>query len=143
LPKQNVGVELYYSGSWHDIAATNDVYADTPITITRGQGDESAALRPAKISMSLANDDDTYRTSNPVSPLYGIAGRNTPMRVKVGGTVRGTAEASSWAPDQTQDFRRPRRAAGRGPTSRPAACCSGSGSGRSRCGRRSTPTTPP
>jgi hypothetical protein len=32
------------------------------------------------------------------------------MRVKVGGTVRGVVEASSWAADQTQDFRAtPRR----------------------------------
>jgi hypothetical protein len=106
MPKQNVAVELFYSGIWNDIAAAADVFADTPITITRGQGDESAALRPAQISMSLANDDDRYRTSNPVSPLYGLAGRNTPTRVKVGGTVRGVAEASSWSPDQTQDFRR-------------------------------------
>jgi hypothetical protein len=106
MPKQNVGVELFYNGTWNDIAAINDVYEDTPITITRGQGDESAAFRPASISMSLANDDDDrYRTSNPVSPLYGKAGRNTPTRVKVGGSIRGAVEASSWAADQTQDFR--------------------------------------
>jgi hypothetical protein len=105
-----VGVELFYGGSWVDVAALNDVYEDTPIVIKRGQSDEGSAFRPCSITCSLANDDDRYRTSNPLSPLYGVAGRNTPIRVKVGGTIRGTAEASSWAPDQTQDFRQtPRR----------------------------------
>lgn len=97
-------MELFYDGVWHDIAATNDVY-DDPIVIKRGQSDEGSAFRPCSIVCSLANDDDRYRTSNPMSALYGKAGRNTPVRVKVGGTVRGTAEAASWAADQTQDFR--------------------------------------
>lgn len=110
MPKQDVAFELYYDGAWRDITADDDVLAGNPIAITRGQGDESAALRPARITAQLANDDDKYRTSNPVSPLYGKAGRNTPVRVKVGGVVRGAAEASSWSADQTQDFRRtPRR----------------------------------
>lgn len=110
MPKQDVAVELFYDGAWQDITANDDVFTDTPITIRRGQGDESAAFRPASISMRLANDDDMYRTSNPESPLYGKAGRNTPTRVSVGGAVRGIVESSSWAPDQTQDFRAsPRR----------------------------------
>lgn len=105
MPKQDVSVELYYDGSWHDIAAADDVYAESPIVIQRGQGDESPAPRPAQLSMRLANDDDRYRTSNPESPLYGRAGRNTPARVSVGGVVRGVVEASSWGCDQTSDFR--------------------------------------
>lgn len=105
LPKQAVAIELYYDGAWHDVAADDDVFADAPITITRGQGDESGAFRPCTITCRLANDDDKYRTSNPLSPLYGKAGRNTPMRVKVGGSVRGIAEAASWSADQTTDFR--------------------------------------
>lgn len=105
MPKQNVGFELFYDGSWHDVAATDDVFTETPIRIQRGQGDESAAFRPAQIIAQLDNEDDQFRTSNPMSPLYGKAGRNTPVRVKVGGVIRGTAEASTWKPDQTQDFR--------------------------------------
>lgn len=106
MPKQDVAVELYYDDAWHDIASDDDVFADQPIVITRGQGDESAAPRPAGISMRLANDDDKYRTSNPESPLYGKAGLNTPTRVSVGGSVRGSVEASSWSADQNRDFRR-------------------------------------
>lgn len=110
MPKNNVALELYYDGAWHDLVANDDVFADTPITITRGQGDEGVAPRPCTIGCRLANDDDMYRTSNPESPLWGKAGVNTPMRVSVGGVVRGQAEASSWQAGQTRDFRaRPKR----------------------------------
>jgi hypothetical protein len=109
MPEQDVTVELYYDSAWHDITADDDVFT-APIVIKRGQSDEATQLRPASIALQLANDDDKYRTSNPVSPLYGKAGRNTPTRVSVGGTARGVVEASSWAADQTRDFRRyPRR----------------------------------
>jgi len=109
MTAQDLAVELYYDGAWHDITADDDVFT-APIVIKRGQSDEATQLRPASITMQLANDDDKYRTSNPVSPLYGKAGRNTPARVSVGSTVRVVVEASSWAADQSQDFRRtPRR----------------------------------
>lgn len=110
MPRQDVAVELFYDGAWHDIAADDDVYASDPIVIKRGQSDEGSAFRPCSIACSLANDDDLYRTSNPLSPLYGKAGRNTPVRVSVAGNVRGAAEAASWSADQSQDFRAsPRR----------------------------------
>jgi hypothetical protein len=110
LPKQNVALELYYDSAWNDVAAAAEVFTEDPIVIKRGQSDEGSAFRPCSITCQLNNATDKYRTSNPVSPLYGKAGRNTPMRVKVGGTVRGVVEASSWAADQTQDFRAtPRR----------------------------------
>lgn len=110
MPKQNVGVELFYGGTWVDIAAMDDIYTKSRIVIKRGQTAEGSPLRPCSISCTLANDDDRYRTSNPLSPLYGVAGRNTPARVKVAGVIRGTAEASSWEADQTADFRAsPRR----------------------------------
>lgn len=105
MPEQDVALEVYYDGSWHDLVVDDDVLVEQPITIVRGQGDESAALRPTQITARLANDDDRYRTSNPESPLYGKAGRNTPVRVKVGDSIRGTAEASSWRAGQSRDFR--------------------------------------
>jgi hypothetical protein len=110
MPKQDVAVELFYDGAWHNLVTDDDVLADSDITINRGDGDESAAPRPASVSLRLANDDDRFRTSNPESPLYGRAGVNTPLRVSVGGVVRGYVEASSWRAGQTRDFRRyPRR----------------------------------
>jgi hypothetical protein len=110
MPKQDVAVEIFYDGAWHNVAAADEVFTSTPITIMRGQGSESAGPRPSSITMELNNVTDKYRTSNPESPLYGKAGRNTPVRISVGSSIRGTGEASSWAPDETSDFRRtPRR----------------------------------
>lgn len=107
--KLDVAVELHYDGTYHDLVKNEDVFA-SPIVIKRGQSDEATQFRPASIGLQLANDDDMYRTSNPESPLYGKAGRNTKTRVSVGGVVRGTVEASSWVASQTRDFRaRPKR----------------------------------
>lgn len=107
---QPLGLDLYYSGAWQDVVRDDDVLTDPPVVITRGQGDEGAAPRPAAVSARLANDDDRYRTANPESPLYGLAGRNTPMRVSVGDSVRAVVEATGWASAETRDFRRtPRR----------------------------------
>lgn len=105
MTSQDLAVELFYDGAWQDITADDDVFTE-PIVIKRGQSDEATQLRPASISLQLNNEDDRYRTSNPVSPLYGKAGRNTPTRVSVAGTVRGVVEASSWSCGQTRDFRR-------------------------------------
>jgi hypothetical protein len=105
MAEQDVSLELYYDAAWHDVVSTNDVLADTPVTIVRGQGEEGAAFRPAQITARLKNDDDAYRTTNPTSALYGKAGRNTPLRAGVAGSVRGQVQASSWKTGQTQDFR--------------------------------------
>lgn len=109
MSKQSVKVELFYNGVWNDVTSSPGVFVDT-ITVRQGMGDESGGFRPCQITGQLDNTDDRFRTSNPLSPLYGIAGRNTPIRVSVGGTIRGIAESSSWSCDQTQDFRQtPRR----------------------------------
>jgi hypothetical protein len=110
MPKQDVAVELFYDGAWHDLVDSDEVLGDTPISIVRGQGDESPAPRPSTIDLRLNNAADKFRTSNPLSALYGKAGVNTPLRVSVGGVVRGWAAASSWSCGQSSDFRAsPRR----------------------------------
>jgi hypothetical protein len=101
-----VALEIFYNGAWHDLAALEQVRAQSPIVIKRGDGAESGAIRPASITASLDNRDDAFRTSNPESPLYGVAGRNTPIRVAVDGDVRGAAETTLWDCDQSNDFRR-------------------------------------
>lgn len=106
MAKQNVKVEIFYGGSWHELVATNQVLEAAPIVISRGNTDESQAPKPSQITFRLKNDDDSFRTSNPLSPLYGKAGLNTPIRVSVSSNIRGYGEASSWKADQTSDFRR-------------------------------------
>lgn len=106
MPDQDLALELFYDGAWHDLVLDDDVLTEQPIVIKRGQTDEATQFRPASLVARLDNTDDRYRTSNPLSPLYGKAGRNTPMRASVAGVVRGQVEASSWRPGQSRDFRR-------------------------------------
>lgn len=79
MPKTDVTVELFYSGVWNDITA--DAYTRDPITITRGRPDESTRTPPSTLNLTLNNNDGKYSPRNPRSPLYGLIGRNTPIRV--------------------------------------------------------------
>jgi hypothetical protein len=84
--KTPVAVEIYYSGAWHDITATDDVYTRDPITISpRGRPDEVQRIPPTRLAATINNRDGTYSPRNPMSPLYGLIGRNTPARVTVAG----------------------------------------------------------
>jgi hypothetical protein len=101
--KQAVSFQMFYSGSWHDI--TSDVFVQEEISVLWGQGSEGAALRPGNIKLTLNNAAGTYDPSNAVSPLYGLAGRNTPVALLIDGVIQMEAEATSWSPGQTLDFR--------------------------------------
>ncbi|URM90424.1 hypothetical protein LUW75_10915 [Streptomyces sp. MRC013] len=75
---------IYVVGvGWTDI--TSDVYEREPITITRGRGDEGVRVEPSRCSLVLNNRLGTYSPRNPRSPYAGKIGRNTPIRVTVGG----------------------------------------------------------
>lgn len=94
----NPTVELYYSGAWHDITATNDVRTADPITITRGRPNESQVMPPSTLNLTIDNTDGKYSPRNPASPLYGLIGRNTPIRVSVPGSAdyRFYGEVEAW-----------------------------------------------
>jgi hypothetical protein len=102
----DIAVELFYDGSWHDLVTDDDVLARAPIVIKRGQGGGSPALRAATATATFDNTDDLYRPSNPESPLYGRAGRNSPARVSVDDDIRVSVEAADWRSGQSRDFRR-------------------------------------
>lgn len=95
-----VTIELYYSGIWNDI--TQYVYHRdaSPITITRGRQNEGQRCDPGKMTLTLNNRDGRFSPRNPNSPLFGLVGRNTPIRVKVTFNavvyVRFTGEITSW-----------------------------------------------
>lgn len=72
-------VGLWYSGAWHDIST--HVYSRDDIQIRRGKTDESSAPVPTSMTLTLKNQDGRYNPLNPVSPLWGLAGRNTPITV--------------------------------------------------------------
>ncbi|GGN40561.1 hypothetical protein FHR83_007009 [Actinoplanes campanulatus] len=111
MPRKNdVALEVYYDGAWHDLVIGDYVLAGQQIKIQRGDGAQSAAMRPALLTAQLSNDEDLFRNSNPESPLYGKAGRNVPIRVSVGGVVRGHVQVSRWEASESRDFRaKPKR----------------------------------
>lgn len=71
-----VTVELFYSGSWNDHTA--EVYTRDSITVTRGRG-PGADLTPA--SAALTFNSHRFNPRNASSDLYGLIGRNTPIRI--------------------------------------------------------------
>lgn len=86
LPEENglipVHVELWYDDQWSDI--TPDVDVSQGITIRRGRDDHQSSPSPASCRFTLVNRDGTYSARNPLSPLYGKIGKNTPVRIRVG-----------------------------------------------------------
>lgn len=78
LSPLNETVEIYYSGAWHEIESS--VYARDDIVITRGMADQGTSADTSKLNMTINNRDGTFSPRNPRSPLYGLIGRNTPIR---------------------------------------------------------------
>lgn len=73
--------ELLLGGVWTDVSA--DVrYADG-VQISRGRADQASQPDPSSCELTLTNRDGKYSPRNPVSPYYGLLGRNTPIRVRV------------------------------------------------------------
>ncbi|MFS0697812.1 hypothetical protein [Streptomyces nitrosporeus] len=79
----DVRTDLRIGGVWTD--ATADVYTRDPITITRGSADEATSAEPSSCTLTLNNRHGKYSPRNPMSPYYGLIGRNTPVRVSVRG----------------------------------------------------------
>jgi hypothetical protein len=100
--------QLFYSGSWHVLtpAVDPDAYALTSekTKITRGFADIDAGFRPSSIKIRVHDPLDKYRPTNPMSPLYGLAGRNTTLAVSADGSTRAVTYASSFRPDQSEGF---------------------------------------
>ncbi|WP_282792092.1 hypothetical protein [Streptomyces sp. CC224B] len=94
-----VRVELLL-GAWQDI--TGDVFTQSPVTITRGRPDQGARTDAATCTFVLDNRTGRYSPRNPHSDLYGLIGRNTPVRVSVQPDpagprlVRFVGEVAAW-----------------------------------------------
>lgn len=101
MGKQLAGVDLFYGGSWE----AAPVYERAPIDISRGDKPEGDTGSPSEASCTIDNRTGNYNPRNPAAALYGVAGRNTPMRVQVAGVTRSTTEAASWAPQRSIDKR--------------------------------------
>lgn len=80
-PFPDARFELQLGDTWTDI--TDRVYTRDPVTITRGRSDEAGQTEPSTCSLTLNNRDGRFSPRNPRSPLFGLIGRNTPIRVSV------------------------------------------------------------
>ncbi|CAM5718008.1 CBM-cenC domain-containing protein OS=Streptomyces fumanus OX=67302 GN=GCM10018772_05350 PE=4 SV=1 [Streptomyces fumanus] len=77
-----IRVELALDGStWTDV--TPDVLAEQQIRITRGRSDWGQQVDHGRCTLTFKNPTGKYSPKNPLSPLYGKIGRNTPIRVSV------------------------------------------------------------
>lgn len=116
MAEQNVLIELYYdSGSgaaWQDI--TSYVRIEDGIRTQVGQQDEAGQPTPSSCSFVL-NTAGLWLPYDPTSPVYGRVGRNTPVRLRVGGLYRFQGEVARWdlvASDGVSPERTPVEAAG-------------------------------
>ncbi|MGW6142176.1 hypothetical protein [Streptomyces sp. NPDC055140] len=77
----DVLVELGLGGTWTNI--TSDVLVRDGIDISRGGRDESPRVDPSTCTLTVKNQGGKFSPRNPLGPLYGQIGRNTPLRVSV------------------------------------------------------------
>lgn len=102
MAKTNLVAELFYSGTWHTVLA----YTRDPALINRERPPGSEPT-PSSVSLTLQG---IHNPKNPLSPLWGVAGQNTPIRLKLGTDVRFYGEVASWAPGRSLGY----NGAGRG-----------------------------
>lgn len=99
MARQDVTIELFYGGAWHQVPA----FKRDSMTIVRGDGDEQSDT-PASLKLSLDDRLQRFNPRNPAGPLYGLIGRNTPIRVTYPGDARFYGEAASWKPQRSPEF---------------------------------------
>lgn len=76
--------ELLIDGSWVDV--TSLTRNSDNVTITRGYRGEQSNLSSAQCNFTLNNRDGRFSNRNPLSPYYGLIGRNTPFRNSITGS---------------------------------------------------------
>jgi hypothetical protein len=100
VAEQDVKVELFYSGAWQDVTALGHVFAAEAINLDRGLSPESLEPKPGSMTLALHNGGGRYNPRNPASALYGLIGRNTPVRVSVDSDPVQVGEVAVWAPSR-------------------------------------------
>lgn len=74
-------VELLIGGAWTDI--TSDVRGQGDILITRGAPDEKRRVSASRCGLAINSRTGKYSNRNPLSPYFGLLGRNTQLRVVI------------------------------------------------------------
>ena len=98
---QDGDILVLLDGVWTIVDLLQD-----PMTIRRGGqpfGGADAWPTPTEARCTINDDELDYDPSLPTSLLYGLAGRNTPVRIRPQRSTRVYLEAESWAPSRTSD----------------------------------------
>lgn len=74
-----LAVELQIDGVWTRLP----VYRRSMVNVTRGRSDEGGTTDRSTMSFDLDNRSGNYSPRNPNSTLYGLIGRNTPIRASL------------------------------------------------------------
>lgn len=77
----DIRTEFALGGVWTDVSA--DVYLRDAMQITRGKPDLGTIADPSSLSFTINNKGGLYSRRNAESPLYGLLGQNTPVRVSI------------------------------------------------------------
>ena len=94
----DVALEAFLSGVWTDVPLMA-----TPVKVTRGTDPFGTWPRPSRFECEIDNEGLDYDPSRPTSLLYGVAGRNTRVRIRPHSNSYLYAEASTWTPERTVD----------------------------------------
>ena len=105
----DVYTEMFIEDTWVDISTDVQVRNDAgEITVKRGRSNGASFAEPSSCDLELNNRDGKYSPRNPLSPYYGLQfplGKNTPIRVGLGGTeVVDTftrSESAGWGVSDT------------------------------------------
>lgn len=101
MTAQNVALNARLNGVFTAIPLFTD-----PVDIERGTKPFAGAdawPSPSRFTCTINNDTLDYDPSRPAGLLYGIAGRNTEVRIRPAGTSYLYAEATEWEPSRTPD----------------------------------------
>lgn len=102
-----IKAEVFYDGIWNDIST--ELHEPSAVKIERGFP-ALGTIRPSKIEWTFEDPTDKWRPGSATSAVYGKVGRATPARITVDTVARAAGEASSFRPDQSQEFvQTPRR----------------------------------
>lgn len=84
FPTDPLGVraKLLIGGQWVDVTSA-PVLARDKVRIRRGRPNEASQVDPSQCELSIWNPDGKYSPRNPLSPYFGLLGRNTPLRVEI------------------------------------------------------------
>lgn len=76
--------EIYVDGGWEDV--TEYTRNSDNISITRGANGDQTSISSSSCNFVLNNRDGRFSGRNPLSPYYGLIGRNTEYRVSTTGS---------------------------------------------------------